>query len=65
MTAHRLPTRRLGTTDLEITRLGFGSWAVAGSGHAVSTAVNDVRRNNGHTCSIRCLCRDLALTQVW
>jgi aryl-alcohol dehydrogenase-like predicted oxidoreductase len=27
-----LPTRPLGTTGMEITRLGFGSWAVSGSG---------------------------------
>jgi hypothetical protein len=27
-----LDTARLGTTDLTITRVGFGSWAVSGSG---------------------------------
>ncbi|MEV0404452.1 aldo/keto reductase [Actinoallomurus sp. NPDC050550] len=27
-----LPTRALGTTGMDITRVGFGSWAVAGSG---------------------------------
>ena len=27
-----LSTRRLGTTDLEITTLGFGAWAVGGGG---------------------------------
>lgn len=27
-----LPTRRLGTTDLEITTVGFGSWAAGGGG---------------------------------
>lgn len=25
-----LPTRRLGTTDMEITRVGFGAWAIGG-----------------------------------
>lgn len=25
-----LPTKRLGTTDMEITRLGFGAWAIGG-----------------------------------
>ncbi|KPC64925.1 aldo/keto reductase [Streptomyces chattanoogensis] len=32
MTATHLPTRPLGTTGMDITRVGFGSWAVAGSG---------------------------------
>ncbi|MCX4780548.1 hypothetical protein [Streptomyces sp. NBC_01264] len=27
-----LPTTPLGTTGMDITRVGFGSWAVAGSG---------------------------------
>jgi aryl-alcohol dehydrogenase-like predicted oxidoreductase len=27
-----LPTTRLGTTDMEITRVGFGAWAVGGGG---------------------------------
>lgn len=27
-----LPTRRLGTTDIEITRTGFGAWAIGGGG---------------------------------
>jgi aryl-alcohol dehydrogenase-like predicted oxidoreductase len=27
-----LPTARLGTTDMEITRVGFGAWAVGGGG---------------------------------
>lgn len=30
MSAH-LPTRRLGTTDMEITRVGFGAWAIGGT----------------------------------
>ena len=25
-----LPTRRLGTTDMQITRVGFGAWAIGG-----------------------------------
>ncbi|MGK5639199.1 aldo/keto reductase [Streptomyces sp. URMC 126] len=32
MSGTPLPTRPLGTTDMNITRLGLGSWAVAGSG---------------------------------
>ncbi|GAA3164527.1 aldo/keto reductase [Nonomuraea roseoviolacea] len=31
-TSSPLPTRRLGRTDMTITRVGFGSWAVSGSG---------------------------------
>ena len=29
-----LPTRRLGTTDIHITRAGFGAWATGGGGYA-------------------------------
>jgi aryl-alcohol dehydrogenase-like predicted oxidoreductase len=29
--ASRLPTRRLGTTDMDITRVGFGAWAIGGA----------------------------------
>lgn len=29
-----LPVRRLGTTDMEITRTGFGAWAIGGGGWA-------------------------------
>ncbi|MEV0534988.1 aldo/keto reductase [Kitasatospora sp. NPDC050463] len=32
MTTTHLPTRAIGGTGMDITRLGFGSWAVAGSG---------------------------------
>lgn len=32
MTTSHLPTRPLGSTGMNITRLGFGSWAVSGSG---------------------------------
>ncbi|MEU6239390.1 aldo/keto reductase, partial [Kitasatospora sp. NPDC047058] len=31
-TATHLPTRPLGTTGMDITRVGFGSWAVSGTG---------------------------------
>ena len=27
-----LPTRRFGLTDMEITRVGFGAWAIGGAG---------------------------------
>ena len=30
-TGVRLPTRRLGTTDIAITRVGFGAWAIGGT----------------------------------
>jgi aryl-alcohol dehydrogenase-like predicted oxidoreductase len=36
-----LDTARLGTTDMTITRVGFGSWAVSGSGWAYSWGVTD------------------------
>ena len=32
----RLPTRQLGTTDMSITRVGFGGWAAGGGGWAYS-----------------------------
>jgi aryl-alcohol dehydrogenase-like predicted oxidoreductase len=34
MPASDLPTRRLGRTDLHITRVGFGAWAIGGAGYA-------------------------------
>lgn len=34
MTATPLPTRQLGTTDMQITRVGFGAWAIGGAGWA-------------------------------
>jgi aryl-alcohol dehydrogenase-like predicted oxidoreductase len=37
----RLPTRPLGRTDLHITRLGFGSWAVGGGGWAFGWGPQD------------------------
>jgi aryl-alcohol dehydrogenase-like predicted oxidoreductase len=33
-TTTSLPTRRLGRTDIEITRVGFGAWAIGGGGWA-------------------------------
>lgn len=36
-----LETARLGTTDLAVTRVGFGSWAVSGSGWAYSWGATD------------------------
>lgn len=36
-----LDTARLGTTDMTITRVGFGSWAVAGNGWAYSWGATD------------------------
>ncbi|MBS2537127.1 aldo/keto reductase [Catenulispora sp. NF23] len=36
-----LDTARLGTTDLTITRVGFGSWAVSGSGWSYSWGATD------------------------
>jgi aryl-alcohol dehydrogenase-like predicted oxidoreductase len=37
----KLPTRPLGTTGMDITRLGFGSWAVSGSGWTFSWGATD------------------------
>jgi aryl-alcohol dehydrogenase-like predicted oxidoreductase len=31
-TGARLPTRRLGSSELEITAVGFGAWAIGGGG---------------------------------
>ncbi len=36
-----LPTRELGRTGLEITRLGFGSWAAGGGGWAFGWGPQD------------------------
>ncbi|MEV0147619.1 MULTISPECIES: aldo/keto reductase [unclassified Nonomuraea] len=41
MTSSQLPVHRLGRTDMEITRLGFGSWAVSGSGWTFSWGATD------------------------
>ena len=37
----RLPTRQLGTTDLNITRVGFGAWATGGGGWAYGWGPQD------------------------
>ena len=36
-----LPVKRLGTTDMEITRVGFGSWATGGGGWAYGWGPQD------------------------
>src|SRR6266516_4658562 len=36
-----LPTRQLGTTDLNITRVGFGAWAIGGGGWAFGWGPQD------------------------
>ena len=36
-----LETRRLGTTDLEITTVGFGAWAIGGGGWAYGWGPQD------------------------
>ncbi|NUR83202.1 MAG: aldo/keto reductase [Nonomuraea sp.] len=41
MTTTGVPTRPLGTTGMEITRLGFGSWAVSGAGWRFSWGTTD------------------------
>lgn len=38
-----LPTRRLGRTDIEITRIGFGAWAIGGADWAVGWGSQDDR----------------------
>lgn len=40
-----LPTRRLGTTDMEITRVGFGAWAVGGADWAFGWGPQDDRES--------------------
>ena len=40
-----LPTRLLGTSGLEITTVGFGSWAVGGGGYAFGWGPQDDRRS--------------------
>ena len=36
-----LPTRRLGTTDMQITRVGFGAWAIGGPDWAAAWGPQD------------------------
>ncbi len=38
-----LPTRRLGRTDMHITRVGFGAWAIGGADWAVGWGAQDDR----------------------
>ena len=38
----KLPTTRLGGTGLEITRLGFGAWAIGGTGYEFAWGAQDV-----------------------
>ena len=38
-----LPTRRLGRTDMSITRVGFGAWAIGGPDWAVGWGAQDDR----------------------
>ncbi len=40
-----LPTRRLGRTDMEITRVGFGAWAIGGPDWAVGWGAQDDRES--------------------
>ncbi|WP_254017096.1 aldo/keto reductase [Mesorhizobium escarrei] len=40
-----LPTRRLGRTDMEITRIGFGAWAIGGADWAVGWGTQDDRES--------------------
>jgi len=39
--ASSLPTRRLGRTDMDITRVGFGAWAIGGPDWAVGWGAQD------------------------
>ncbi len=41
MTTTPLPTRQLGTTDMQITRVGFGAWAIGGSDWAFGWGSQD------------------------
>lgn len=38
---HELPTRRLGRTDMHITRVGFGAWAIGGADWAAGWGAQD------------------------
>jgi aryl-alcohol dehydrogenase-like predicted oxidoreductase len=54
-----LPTRRLGSTDLRISTLGFGSWATGGGGWAAGWGAQDDRE------SIAAMRRALELGVNW
>lgn len=43
--ATTLPTRRLGRTDMDITRVGFGAWAIGGAGWAFGWGSQDDRES--------------------
>lgn len=43
--ATQFPTRRLGRTDMAITRVGFGAWAIGGSGWAFGWGPQDDRES--------------------
>jgi aryl-alcohol dehydrogenase-like predicted oxidoreductase len=44
-TTAALPTRRLGQTDMNITRVGFGAWAIGGGGWAFAWGDQDDRES--------------------
>jgi aryl-alcohol dehydrogenase-like predicted oxidoreductase len=44
-TSVALPTRRLGRTDMEITPVGFGAWAIGGADWAVGWGAQDDRES--------------------
>nr|WP_272212991.1 aldo/keto reductase [Marinicella sp. W31]MDC2878928.1 aldo/keto reductase [Marinicella sp. W31] len=41
ISSENLPTRQLGTTDMSITRAGFGAWAIGGGGWAAGWGAQD------------------------
>jgi aryl-alcohol dehydrogenase-like predicted oxidoreductase len=57
--ATQLPTRQLGSTDLNITRVGFGAWAAGGGGWAFGWGPQDDDQ------SIAAMNRALALGVNW
>jgi aryl-alcohol dehydrogenase-like predicted oxidoreductase len=57
--ATQLPTRQLGSTDLNITRVGFGAWATGGGGYAFGGGPQDDNQ------SIAAMNRALALGVNW
>src|SRR5256885_11844327 len=58
-----LPTRRLGTTDMQITRVGFGAWAIGGPDWAAAWGPQDdnqsiaaIQRSEEHTSELQSPC---------
>ena len=49
MQTTQLPTTQLGTTGLEITRVGFGAWAIGGSWAAPRMTPSRSPRSTGHS----------------